>query len=168
VDEGGCGHFYGHAERSEEIARVRMRALRLDNATADSVARVVRDHRHRLEPETMLRWLRRLGERQLRLLIDVKRGDLAAHTEEVADRGLALMARCEAQLDALIEQQACFSLRDLAVNGDDLKDLGFEQGREIGRVLTLLIVAVVEGTRKNDRGELLAAAASELSRGRLR
>jgi tRNA nucleotidyltransferase (CCA-adding enzyme) len=162
VGEDGRGHFYGHDARGERIARARLKALRFDSATIEDVARLVRSHQGALRPETVLRWLNRLDERLLRLLIEVKRGDIAAHSEDVAAKGLAQMDRVEARLDELIEQRACFSLRDLAVNGDDLKSLGFEQGRELGRVLDVLLDAVIEGQLDNSREELLAAAAIEL------
>jgi tRNA nucleotidyltransferase (CCA-adding enzyme) len=159
VDERGCGHFYGHDRRGEEIARERMAALRFSNETLNRVQWAVRDHRKYFGPEHMLKWLHRLGEQQLRLLIDVKRGDMAAHVDSVAAQGLELMDRCEAKLDELLAAQACFSLRDLAVGGDDLKGIGFEEGVEIGGVLTSLLEAVIDGELQNDREELLAAAA---------
>ncbi|MDR2106286.1 MAG: HD domain-containing protein [Coriobacteriales bacterium] len=162
IGEDGRGHFYGHDVRGEEIARARLKALRFDNATVEDVARLVRSHQGALRPETVLRWLNRLDERLLRLLIEVKRGDIAAHADDVAAKGLALMDCVEARLDELIEQRACFSLRDLAVSGDDLKPLGFEQGRELGQALEALLDAVIEGRLDNSREELLAAAVVEL------
>jgi tRNA nucleotidyltransferase (CCA-adding enzyme) len=81
----------------------------------------------------------------------------------VAAKGLVSLELCERRLDELIEQRACFSMRDLAVNGDDLRAIGFEQGRELGRVLEVLLIAVIDGELKNDRETLLAVASSELS-----
>jgi tRNA nucleotidyltransferase (CCA-adding enzyme) len=158
LDDRGRGHFYGHDKRGEEIARVRMEALRFSGETSNRVRWAVRDHRKHFGPDNMLKWLHRLGEEQLRLLIDVKRGDMAAHVDSAAAQGLKLMDICETRLDELIEEEACFRLRDLAVSGDDLKSIGFEEGVEIGRVLALLLEAVVDGKLQNDREELLAAA----------
>jgi tRNA nucleotidyltransferase (CCA-adding enzyme) len=157
VDEGGRGHFYGHDARGEEIARVRLKALRLSTALIEDVAVVVRCHQVALRPENVLRWLSRLGEDRLRLLIEVKRGDIAAHADDVAKRGLVAMDLIEARLDELIAQQACFSLRDLAVDGNDLKAMGIPEGKEIGDILTYLLDAVLEGDLDNTHEELLAA-----------
>jgi tRNA nucleotidyltransferase (CCA-adding enzyme) len=158
VDENGRGHFYGHDRRGEEIARARLKALRFSNEILERVAQAVRYHQTALTPDNMLRWLNRLGERQVRMLIEVKRGDLLAHADDVATLGLERMALCERRLDELIEEQACFQRRDLAIDGDDLKAIGFEEGREIGRVLALLLDAVIEGELENTRIALIAAA----------
>jgi tRNA nucleotidyltransferase (CCA-adding enzyme) len=158
TDEDGRGHFYGHARRGEELIRARMKTLRFGNEFSDRVARLVADHQRHLGPTNMLRWLNRLGEQQLRLLLEVKRGDIAAHADDVVAAGLEVMRLCEARLDRLLAEQACFSLRDLAVNGEDLKGIGFEEGPEIGRVLAGLLAAVIGEELRNDREELLDAA----------
>jgi tRNA nucleotidyltransferase (CCA-adding enzyme) len=158
VDADGRGHFRGHDVRGELLARRRLRALRLDNDTQKRVAQLVGHHQKALRPQDMLRWLNRLGERQLRLLIEVKRGDIAAHADDVARLGGERMDACESRLDELLSERACFSLRDLAVNGDDLKTIGLEEGRALGEVLAALLDAVIDGDLENERDQLLAAA----------
>ena len=59
-------------------------------------------------------------------------------------------------LDAILAEDACFSLRQLAVNGRDLMALGL-RGREIGGALDYLLNEVVEGRLPNERGVLLTA-----------
>jgi tRNA nucleotidyltransferase (CCA-adding enzyme) len=157
-DESGRGHFYGHAEKGEALARMRLKALRFDRDTQLRVAQIVRDHQKPLTPDTMLRWLNRLGEEQLRLLMAVKRGDIAAHADDIVPAALERLDACEARLDELIADRACFDLRALAVNGNDLKAIGFDEGKEIGRILTLLLDEVIEGRLENTYDELLAAA----------
>ncbi|MDR0350901.1 MAG: HD domain-containing protein [Coriobacteriales bacterium] len=156
IGEDGQGHFYGHDKRGEELARARLKALRFPRELQDCVAALVRDHQKPLTPQSMLRWLNRLGERQLRLLIEVKRGDIAAHADDVVERGLAELRLCEERLDELVAQRACFSLRDLAVNGKDLLAAGVPPGREVGRVLACLLDAVMDGEVANTREDLLA------------
>jgi tRNA nucleotidyltransferase (CCA-adding enzyme) len=158
IDEDGRGHFRGHDARGEKIARVRLKALRFSNALIEDVSVAVCYHQTALWPDDVLRWLSRLGEDRLRLLLEVKRGDIAAHADDVAQRGFAYMNLIEKRLDELIAQQACFSLRDLAVNGDDLKAMGIPEGKEIGAILAYLLDAVLDDELDNTRDELLAAA----------
>jgi tRNA nucleotidyltransferase (CCA-adding enzyme) len=164
VDETGRGHFYGHDVRGEEIVRARLRALRFGNDVVKTISVAVRNHQARVRPENVLRWLSRLGEDRLRLLIDVKQGDIAAHADDVSKRGLADLARVKKRLNELIVQQACFSLRDLAVDGDDLKAMGIPEGKEIGDILTYLLEAVLESELDNSREELLAAVSQRFPR----
>ncbi|MDR0347381.1 MAG: HD domain-containing protein [Coriobacteriales bacterium] len=158
TDAEGRGHFYGHDRRGAEIARRRLTKLRLSKKTVDCVACLVREHQKPLAPEGVLKWLNYLGEERLRLLIDMKRGDIAAHADDVVEGGLANLDRCEERLDELIAQQACFSLRDLAVDGNDIKELGLPKGRRVGEMLDALLAAVLEGEVANERAELLARA----------
>jgi len=61
-------------------------------------------------------------------------------------------------LNEIIEQQQCFSLKDLAVNGKDLLAVGFEEGVEIGAALNRLIEMVIDEQVENDKHELLRIA----------
>ena len=55
------------------------------------------------------------------------------------------------------EEDACLSLRDLAVNGNDLMALGYE-GKAIGDCLARLLDAVLDERLPNQREALLEAA----------
>jgi tRNA nucleotidyltransferase (CCA-adding enzyme) len=51
------------------------------------------------------------------------------------------------------------SLKDLAVNGDDLKlELGIPRGPKIGIVLEALLESVLDDPEQNERGRLLKIA----------
>lgn len=63
-------------------------------------------------------------------------------------------------LNTLIEQKACFSLKDLAVDGKDLIKIGFPQGRELGEALNQLLDMVIEEQLPNERIALLTKANS--------
>ena len=60
-------------------------------------------------------------------------------------------------IDTLLAQDACFSLRQLAVNGHDLAALGLT-GRQIGQTLQTLLETVMDGAVDNERSALLALA----------
>ena len=63
----------------------------------------------------------------------------------------------------MIAENACFSLRDLAVNGGDLiKSAGFTAGKAVGETLSALLDAVISEELPNDR-EVLLARARELN-----
>ena len=71
--------------------------------------------------------------------------------------------QAEQVLDALLETDACFSLRDLAVNGGDMLALGL-RGRAVGAALQACLDAVIDEVVPNDRTALLAYAAENLQR----
>ena len=55
----------------------------------------------------------------------------------------------------VLSEKPCFSLKDLAINGNDLSELGFE-GREIGEKLRLLLQAVIENNVQNTKDDLIS------------
>lgn len=64
-------------------------------------------------------------------------------------------------LDDVINQQACFSLKDLAVNGGDLIAVGMKPGKEIGTVLNQMLELVLNDECTNDKDALLKAVGIE-------
>lgn len=60
-------------------------------------------------------------------------------------------------LDDILKQQACFSLKDLAVNGDDLIAAGMKPGKEIGAVLNQMLDLVLNDECANDKNALFKA-----------
>ena len=158
VDEQGVGHFYGHPKVSAALAEEICRRLRMDKRTAREIVTLVQWHDRDI-PRTekaIAHAVHRLGEGTLRRLLAVKRADnLAQHP---AYRGrLAEIDKEEALLDGLLAKQACFSLRELAVNGNDLLALGLS-GPAVGRTLEALLTQVLDGALPNEREALLAQA----------
>ena len=158
IDENGLGHFYGHAAISKERADAMLRRLKCSNETRERIVRLV-DWHDRNIPRTeksVGRALRILGEEELRLLILLKRADNLSQAPEFRDWQREL-DKAEEILNHLLEEHACFSLKQLAVNGRDMMAMGY-RGPEIGKVLDELLNRVVDGDLPNDRETLLVAA----------
>lgn len=64
-------------------------------------------------------------------------------------------------LNDVLKQQACFSLKDLAVNGGDLIAAGMKPGKEIGAVLNQMLELVLNDECANDKDALLKAVGIE-------
>lgn len=163
-DAKGNGHFYGHPAVSAAMAGEMLRRLRADNATRETVVRLVAWHDRNI-PRTdaeIAKALGELGEQDLRRLLWVKRADNLAqapafHTTQ------AEIDKAQVILDRLLDENACFSLQQLAVNGNDLFDIGLT-GKNIGEMLQALLTAVIEGSVPNSRPELLRMARGLLPR----
>lgn len=157
-DAEGHGHFHGHPAVSAALAEKMLRRLRADNATRETVVRLVTWHDRNI-PRTdagVAKALRDLGERDLRRLLLVKRADNLAqapafHTTQAEIRKAADI------LDRLLTEDACVSLRQLSVKGKDLLEIGLA-GKEVGGMLQTLLEAVIEGTVPNSRDALMRFA----------
>ena len=158
VDEKGVGHFYGHGSISREMASQMLRRLKCSTDFRETVVRLV-DWHDRDIPRTdksIRRALGKLGEPDLRRLIALKRADNLAQAPEFRDRQLEL-DKAERILEKLLEENACFSLKQLSVNGKDLTDMGLS-GPSVGAVLKRLLDNVIEGELPNEREALLRQA----------
>ena len=159
TDDAGVGHFYGHAERGAEIADALLRRLRFDNDSRERIGALVRYHDARIEPteRSVLRALRRFGADLFFDLTALKRADALAHAPGPdRDARVQRSADLERLGRALLEREACFSLRDLAVNGGDLLAAGLSPGPAVGQALNALLDAVTDGRVANERAALLA------------
>lgn len=155
-DDRCCGHFYGHAEVSADLANGILLRLRASNGLRSRVVSLIRRHMTPLTDDKRLlhRRLRQYGEEGVWDVLALQRADrMATGTYE----DLSDCDRIAALLKELLAENACFTLRDLAVNGRDLMALGYT-GRDIGLQLNALLEQVVEGTLPNDRTALLNAA----------
>lgn len=163
-DRQGVGHFYGHGDRSTEIADVILNRLKSDQLTRREVLELVRRHDTPL-PGTkrgMRRLLAKLGQAQLRRLLCVHRADCMAQAERYLTENLAEVDRAEALLEELLTMESCISLANLQIDGDDLIAMGVPQGREIGAILAALLGAVLDGSLPNKRGALFAEAQKQI------
>ncbi len=161
TDENGVGHFYDHAKIGSEMTERILRRMKFDTATVRTVTDLVLHHG--VVPHTSMKFARRFlarhGEENARRLLVIARCDILAQAEYDgrADALQRLQALGE-NIDMAIREAQCFTVRDLAVNGNDLIALGVPAGKEVGRLLALLLDAVLEEPSMNERENLLRIA----------
>lgn len=157
IDADGIGHSYSHAAASAEIARCSLRALRSDNLLLEDVVFLVKHHCDELpeDRKRLLRKLSRIGEQRLRWLMALKRADILGQAGDSGDPRLAALEHTASELEHILEEKACFSLRELAISGGDLLNAGVSEGKRIGELLDALLGMVMAGELLNDRAALL-------------
>jgi tRNA nucleotidyltransferase (CCA-adding enzyme) len=157
TEKDGCGHFYGHPKISMEIAETILTRLKLDNKTKEKLMPLVARHDQPLllERAFINRQLNQIGEENLRSLLLIIRADTAGHSSSCKGDRLEKIAAFEALLNEVLAAKPCFTLKQLAVNGDDLIGKGYKSGKEIGTALQALLNAVMEGKCQNNNEALL-------------
>lgn len=101
--------------------------------------------------------LMRLGPEKLEKLLQLEEADQTARRPDQAEDIRRAFAERQKDLQALLDRDACYSIRQLAVNGRDLLALGY-QGKQVGQMLDALLLQVVRGQASNDRDALLSIA----------
>ena len=164
TDENGRDHFKGHALVSEEIARRVMRRLKFDNETVKKVTRLVCYHDYRMEatPANVRRAMNRIGVELFPYYLAVRMADVKAQsTYRRREKIENIVAIRELYQEALLNDE-CVTLRQLAVSGRDLMELGMRPGREMGSMLSELLEYVIDDPERNNKETLCAYVKEKL------
>ena len=155
LDGEGLGHFYGHAKESAAMADTILRRLKAPTALRERVVLLIEQHMTPLTPDRKLlrRRLSSLGSEALHQLLALQEADFGG--KEPLEYGKFQEIR--SIIRRLEEEDACLSLKDLAINGHDLMAAGFS-GPAIGKTLNHLLSLVLDEQLPNEKEVLLAAA----------
>ena len=162
--EDGIRHFKGHGRVSANMTDKIMKRLRFDNDTREKVVELVYYHDATFEvgKKYIKRWLNKIGEEQFRRLLNVRRADIKAQVDMNQETRLQKIDNIGYILEEVLQDEECFSLKDLAVNGKDLITIGYKPGKEIGEVLNNLLDSVISGENINEKEKLLEIAERRL------
>lgn len=156
IDEKGISHYYNHSIESLELAKGILKELKYDNETINNVLILIQYHDCTLKSKlSVKKLLNKIGEEAFRDLIKVQKSDILAQNPIYAKERLLNMISIESKLDLILEQNECFSLRDLKINGKELIELGFNKGKEIGEILNFLLDKVMEDPDLNNKEQLI-------------
>lgn len=154
------GHFHGHGIISRDIAEQVMDRLKFDNKTKHDVLELILYHDSVIEPQKkiVLRWLSKIGTVQFERLMDLRLADIMAHAPLDRDSRIDRRNKLVALYNEILNENECFQLKDLAVNGHDLIKIGYEQGQDIGNILDLLLDMVICDKVENKKDALIEVA----------
>ena len=155
LDAQGVGHFYGHEKVSAEMASAILRRLKAPTALRQRVVFLIEKHMAPLEPDKkyLRRRLSRWGMDAVRQLLALQRADRIATGTDVDDPRFARIEAILAQIEA---ENACLTLKDLAIGGRELMALGYS-GPAIGQTLNRLLELVIDEQVENEKDALLQA-----------
>jgi len=151
----GQGHFHGHAAISGEMADAILRNLKAPTALRERVVLLIDRHMVWLEVDKrfLRRWLSRLGPEVMAQLMMLQEADTGGKGTEDASEN-PYFSGIRAILQELEAENACLTLKDLAVNGHDLMALGYS-GKVIGQTLNHLLTLVLDEKIQNAKDALL-------------
>lgn len=156
--EDGIGHFFGHSDQSTSMAESILSRLRFDNASKEQIVRLVRYHDMPItaDRKPIKRLLSKHGEDATRQLIELHKADTLGQSAICRHR-IAIFEEVSQMINEILQEESCFTLKDLAANGHDMMTLGF-QGPTIGRVLQECLDAVLDEQIPNEHEALMAFA----------
>ncbi len=160
TDANGQNHFKGHQQISADMSETILRRLKYPKAFSEECLELIiyHDVRYSGAPQQIKRLLQKLGESTMRRLFKVQRADVSAQSDYLRAEKLQSIDGAETRLDEIITENRCVRLSDLAVNGRDLIDAGFSEGRQIGIILNRLLDEVIDERLENEKTALLNRA----------
>jgi len=158
VDENNIGHFYGHSELSFDIARDNLKRLRYSNNTIELVALLCKKHMidtRNITKKGIRKLILLFGKENICYLIELQRADSASTTLGGDDT-------LKNKVDEVLAEEDIFSLKDMDIDGNDVKNLGYK-GKEIGDILKYLFDKVMENPKINEKTILLEIIKREIA-----
>ncbi len=159
-NEYGAYTFYKHEAVSEKLTKKIMQRLKFPNKEIEEVSHLVGLHMfHYTEDWTdaaVRRFIVRAGVENIPNLFDLRRADGFGMTGQAPD--LSNLVSFKKRLEKVIAEDSALSLKDLAVGGRELMEIGIPAGPKLGIILQKLFEAVLEDPSQNTKPQLLKIA----------
>ncbi|MCM1466636.1 MAG: CCA tRNA nucleotidyltransferase [Alistipes sp.] len=152
----------------ETGARDILKTLKLDNDTVDMVTKLIKYEAVpiKVNEVDVRQAMHDLGVDFIPLLRAYKRNIYKSKEEAMfipMGKHLTQIETVYKLYQQIVARGDCVQLKDLAVNGKDLINMGMKPGEEIGEMLELLLRVVIEKPIENDRQVLLALVEGKLA-----
>jgi len=160
MDESGVWTFYRHEEIGASMCHKILRRLRYSSEVIDNVCHLVKEHMFCYTEEwsnsAVRRFIARAGESALEDLYRLRRADaFALAGKEIEPMNLTALAD---RVEKILAEDHAFTIKDLAVSGNDLMAIGIESGKTMGIILKELLETVLDDPAQNTKEKLLEIA----------
>ena len=132
----------------------KLKELKLDNDTINKVKYLVEYHKGALPKDEVevRRLLMKLDVEPLRDIITFEREYYRVKGENEL---LGAVDNVQTLMEKILDAGDCFRIKDLAINGGDLMEIGIKPGKEMGDRLKRCLEAVIENPQLNTKEKLL-------------
>jgi len=161
----GKNHFtyYGHEKLSAKLAYNILKRLKASNQEIEDITHLILNHMfsytHDWTDSAVRRFISRIGIDYLDRLFMLRDADLKATTGQCPDSTKEL-EELKQRINKELEERNAITLKDLAINGNDLIALGFQKDKRLGNTLNILLDKVIDDPKLNTKDDLLAIAQS--------
>ena len=160
MDESGVWTFYRHEEIGSSMCHKILRRLRYSSEVIDCVCHLVKEHMFCYTEDwsnsAVRRFIARVNESSLEDLYRLRRADsFALAGKETEPMNLTALTD---RVEKVLAEDHAFTIKDLAVSGNDLMTIGIESGKTMGIILKELLETVLDDPAQNTREKLLEIA----------
>lgn len=159
--ESHCPGFTGydrfsHSMNCAGIAKGIFRNLKFDGSIIHRIINLINNHDIELydDKKNTRIWLSKLGEEDFLNLVKLKHY-MYMDNDSIHTTADNILDKVELNIHEIIQNNECFSRKQLAINGEDLKKLGYSQGEQIGEILDELMDLVIDNPSMNNKESLI-------------
>lgn len=162
AEDDGREFFPGHAEAGAAAAKDILKRFKMDNETIDRVSRLIRWHAYPFHGDRICvrKALNLVGDDIFSDLLIVMEADTRAQSHFEQQQRLEELYKVRDIYHSIVQDGDCYSLKGLAVNGNDLIGAGIRPGKHMGALLNRLLEDVIADQEVNNREELMKRAFS--------
>lgn len=156
TDQYGIDHFYNHYKVGAEMSKEILKRLKFDNKTIQVVCQLISHHDIRFKnPKTsgqrhVRKVMHSIGPNLFPYLLKVMEADVRSQSDYYQAEKLSILKETWESYEEILKKQDCLSLKDLEINGNQLKALGIREGKTIGAILKTLLSMVLEHPELNE------------------
>lgn len=156
TDQYGIDHFYNHYKVGAEMSKEILKRLKFDNKTIQVVCQLISHHDIRFKnPKTsgqrhVRKVMHSIGPNLFPYLLKVMEADVRSQSDYYQTEKLSILKETWESYEEILKKQDCLSLKDLKINGNQLKALGIREGKTIGAILKTLLSMVLEHPELNE------------------
>ena len=155
IGEDGRGHFYGHEILGADLVSEILKGLRVSNKIIDKVKILILDHmkvHSEMTDKALRRQIKRVGRENVLDLYDLLIADCKCTR---IDRDASFIINRKNRVKELLDEKEMKTEKFLEIDGNDIKALGFNEGKIIGKILKDLENLVLDDPEKNKKDYLL-------------
>jgi tRNA nucleotidyltransferase (CCA-adding enzyme) len=158
--------FYGHQIVSRKIFQKRFKALKMTHvgANLDDISCMIENHMFQTKSffsdKAIRRFVSKIGKELILKLVDLRIADNRGGKYPDGIKGILKLKK---RIVEEISKESPFGIRDLAVTGHELMEMGIPEGPVIGNILKHLVEVVLDEPKKNDKETLINIVKSELA-----
>lgn len=156
INDMGEDMFRNHAKISVELAESFCRKYKFSNELRDKIVRLVKYHDIEILPEKkyVKRAINKVGDDIFYDLLCLKRADCLGQNLKLTASRLPYIEKLFELYAEIKENKEPFGIKNLKINGQDIKELGYE-GKQIGEILNILLEKVIENPEINEKEKLI-------------
>ncbi len=148
LDGENIGHFYGHDKASGHMAKDILTRLRAPNHIIETVLLIINDHmshHNDIKEKGLKRLIGRVGIDNIFNLLELQKADRLCS----ADKDIEYLLERERSIRSILEFEEPYEKSQIVIDGNDITELGYKQGKIVGEILEYALDIVIENPELN-------------------